>query len=132
MLIGIGQDIQRIEDLARTSELRTPGVFFTDAECAHAGRSSAPVATFAGLFSAKEALFKTLPEDLTSGFFWSDIEVAHGRTGKPMFHLHGAIGRAFAERGWRAELSISHSGEYASAVAVVVERPRRAADAPSG
>lgn len=119
MLIAIGQDLQRIADLARTRALREPGAFFTDDECAYAERSSAPEGTFAGLFSAKEALFKALPDGVERGY-WSDIEVAHTRTGKPVFRLQGAIGAAFEARGWRAELSISHSGEYAVAVAVVM------------
>jgi holo-[acyl-carrier protein] synthase len=117
MLIGLGQDLQLVSAMASATALREPGVFFTEAECAHAASSAAPEATLAGLFSAKEALFKALPEQ--TGSFWTDIELVHERRGAVTVRLHGALDAAFRANRWQAHVSISHSGEYATAVAVI-------------
>lgn len=117
MLIGLGQDLQLVSAMASATALREPGVFFTEGECAHVASSATPEATLAGLFSAKEALFKALPEQ--TGSYWTDIELVHERRGAVAVRLHGALEAAFRANHWQARVSISHSGEYASAVAVI-------------
>lgn len=117
MLIGLGQDLQLVSAMAAATALREPGVFFTEGECAHAAASATPEATLAGLFSAKEALFKALPAQ--TGSYWTDIELVHERRGAVGVRLHGALAAAFRANGWQAHVSISHSGEYATAVAVI-------------
>ncbi len=124
MLIGLGQDLQLVSAMAGATALREPGVFFTDDECAHVAASSTPEATLAGLFSAKEALFKALPEQ--TGSYWTDIELIHERRGAVTVRLHGALDAAFRANRWQARVSISHSGEYASAVAVIWPAPATA------
>lgn len=121
MLIGLGQDLQLISAMAGATALREPGVFFTDGECAHVAASATPEATLAGLFSAKEALFKALPEQ--TGSYWTDIELVHERRGAVKVRLHGALEAVFRANHWQAQVSISHSGEYASAVAIIWAAP---------
>lgn len=118
MLIGLGQDLQHIAAMAAATGLREPGVFFTERECAHAASSVTPEATLAGLFSAKEALFKALPP-MQVGGYWTDIELTREPHGAVAVRLHGAFGAAFQANRWQTRVSISHSGEYACAVAVV-------------
>jgi holo-[acyl-carrier protein] synthase len=118
MLIGVGHDLQRVADVARATALHEPGVFFTEGEAAHAARAKAPAERSAGLFAAKEAFFKALA-GAPSAMCWTDIEVAHDRDRRPYYRFHGALARHMAERRLRALLTISHSGEYASAVCVL-------------
>jgi holo-[acyl-carrier protein] synthase len=119
MLTGLGHDLVAIRELASAEALREPGLFFTGSEHAHAARAVEPLYALAGLFAAKEAFFKAAPQ--LHGNYWTDVEVVHDPHGAPRFHLHGALGRALAEQGLCVHLSISHAGDYASAV-VVVER----------
>lgn len=117
MLIAVGHDLQLVGELAGREDLREPGVIFTEAECERFSRSVDPLRSLAGAFAAKEALFKALPP--IDGAFWTDIELVHDRRGAPSLRVHGALAERFARAGWRALLSISHSGDYASAVVIV-------------
>jgi holo-[acyl-carrier protein] synthase len=121
MLIGLGHDLQRSTEIDPTGALGTPGVFFTAREREHCECAASPRQSMAAIFSAKEALFKALPA--MQGQPWTDAEVVHDRHGAPRFELHGALGRLVAERGWTIQLSLSHSGDYVSAV-VAVSEPR--------
>ncbi|MEZ4453781.1 MAG: holo-ACP synthase [Nannocystaceae bacterium] len=127
MLIAVGHDLQLVAELAGREDLREPGVIFTDAECERIARSVDPLRSLAGAFAAKEALFKALPA--VEGAFWTDMELVHDRRGAPSLRFHGALAERFERAGWRALLSISHSGEYASAV-VIVDGEAPAAGAP--
>lgn len=117
MLIGLGHDIQRVSEFENLLALCEPGLFFTEMETRHFGLQDQPLASLAATFSAKEALFKALPQMET--FFWTDIEVTHDEHGKPGYWLHGRLGQIFFQSGWRVCLSISHSGEYVSTVALI-------------
>jgi holo-[acyl-carrier protein] synthase len=119
MLTGLGHDLVAIRELESTEALREPGFFFTGSEHSHAARAVEPLVALAGLFAAKEAFFKAVPQ--LHGNYWTDVEVVHDPHGAPRFCLHGPLGRALAEQGLSVHLSISHAGGYASAV-VAVER----------
>jgi acyl-CoA thioester hydrolase len=82
----------------------------------------------AGLLSAKEAVYKAIPDMPESA--WTDIEVVHDRRGKPSFVFHGPVGALFSDKLWGARLSITHSGEYASSV-VVITREENAPSLPA-
>lgn len=118
ILIGVGADIQSVEPMRRALALQVPDVFFTRAECARAATSADAAATYAGMFCAKEAVFKACGR--LDAARWTDIEVAAGAHGAPAIGFRGELGRAFAARGWRAAVSISHSGDYALAIVVIV------------
>ncbi|MCA9695513.1 MAG: holo-ACP synthase [Nannocystaceae bacterium] len=117
MLIAVGHDLQLVAELAGRDDLREPGLVFTAAECARIDQSADPLRSLAGAFAAKEALFKALPA--LDGAFWTDMELVHDRRGAPSLRLHGVLAERFASAGWRALLSISHSGDYASAIVIV-------------
>ena len=67
----------------------------------------------AGVFAAKEAFFKALRKKPK----WLDIEVKTKRSGKPELKLNSPL-----ENGWVADVSISHDGDYAIAVAVLTKK----------
>ena len=117
MLIGVGHDLQQVLAMRSKRDLCSPGVLFSERECAHCASAVDPEASFTGLFCAKEALFKALP--IRVDFHWTDIEIVHARSHAPRYELAGNLGQEFSGRSWCAALSISHSGDYASAVALI-------------
>jgi holo-[acyl-carrier protein] synthase len=118
MLIGLGHDLQGVRELAAKEALLSEGGCFTEAELARIVRSPSPAETAAGLFAAKEAFLKATPP-IRDGF-WTDVEVRHSRAGAPSLRLHGAYRDLFERQGWRALVSVSHSGGFASCVVMVV------------
>ena len=118
VMIGIGIDIQSIDEFAASPNLQESGLCFTESERAHGESARAGVmASLAGIFAAKEALFKALPKRPLC--YWDDLEVCHDSSGRPMFRFYGAMAQWMESVGWRAMPSISHSGTYVTAVAVV-------------
>lgn len=116
-LIGVGHDLQSVSELGRAEAMRRPGLFFTDGELRYSQGQRRPLESLAAIFSAKEALFKALPE--AEGFLWTDIEVVRGHGGAPAFRLCGRLGELFSSRRWRAHLSTSGGGDYVAAVAMI-------------
>jgi holo-[acyl-carrier protein] synthase len=117
MLIGLGHDLQLIGELANREDLSSPGAFLTEEESAYVRGSKSPTQTMAGIFSAKEAFFKAAPD--ARGGFWTDIEIGHDARRAPLIRLHGALRELFERRGWRAMVSISHSGDYVSTMVII-------------
>lgn len=118
MLIGLGHDLQAVREIAAKGALLSDGGCFTARELARIGASPAPAETAAGLFAAKEAFLKATP--MVREGFWTDVEIRHAATGAPSLVLHGAYRALFQRRGWRALVSLSHSGGFASSVVTVV------------
>lgn len=116
MLVGLGHDIQVTAELAEIESLKVPGIFFTANECIYLSKKNS-LHSVAGFFSAKEAFFKALPDAID--FFWSDLEILHTDRHAPYFKFHNALLEFFTQKQWVAWLSISHSGEYASAVVAI-------------
>jgi holo-[acyl-carrier protein] synthase len=133
MLVGIGIDVVQVNELKdqladRAS--RFVEATFTPAEVAysHSAPSGQPARHLAVRFAAKEAALKAF--DLACAqkgvhnatVRLSDIEVTRDEAGRPWLSLHGEA-EALAERlgADRAWLSLSHDGDYATAV-VALER----------
>ncbi len=118
----VGIDLIEIERIRRALE-RYPGFkerCFTEAERAYCDSRKNPAQSYAGRFAGKEAVGKALGFGVARAFAWRDVEIV-GRP-KPAVHLHGRLA-AWAERLGAAEidLSMTHSRELASAVAVVAD-----------
>lgn len=105
-LTSIGIDLQNIyelfpnslsNDLKGDAEL---GLIFTNRELTYAENKANPKATLAGIFAAKEAILKTGVTNTPL----EKIEVSHNSIGAPEFK--------------GVSLSISHSGDYAIAIAI--------------
>jgi holo-[acyl-carrier protein] synthase len=118
-VVGLGLDIQPSGAPALATLLGLPGAIFTEYECGYASRRRQPLESAAGIFAAKEALFKALPP--IPGACWTDYEVVHDERGAPAFTVAGAVSEAFAANRWHAHLSISHAAGLSSAVVVIVE-----------
>src|SRR4051794_38728005 len=111
---GIGIDLLEIERLERALR-RHPRLaerVFTAAEREYSAVRARPGRHLAARFAAKEAVVKAL--GLTGGFGLREVEVVAGEP--PSVRLSGRA--AEAADGERVEISLTHSREYAAAVAV--------------
>ncbi len=118
----VGVDLIEIERVRRALE-RYPSFrerCFTDAERAYCESRKNPAQSYAGRFAGKEAVGKALGFGVARAFAWKDIEIA-GRP-KPSVKLSGRT-KAWAERvgAGAIDLSMTHSRELATAVAVVAD-----------
>ena len=115
MASGVGIDLLEIDRLERALE-RHPRLaerVFTPAERAYAGARARPGRHLAARFAAKEAVVKAL--GLSGGFGLREIEVVAGEP--PTVRLSGRAAAAAA--GTPIEVSLTHSREFAAAVAIV-------------
>jgi holo-[acyl-carrier protein] synthase len=112
----VGIDLLEIDRLERALE-RTPRLaerLFTDAERAYAAGQGRPGQHLAARFCAKEAVAKAL--DLSSWNF-HEVEVI-GTGGPPSVRLTGTAAARAAELGVSIEISLTHTGREAAAVAI--------------
>ena len=93
---------------------------FTAQEQAYCSKAASPQASYAGRWSAKEAVFKSLGVcGKGAGAPLHDIEILADENGAPKVELHGAALQAAKEVGLKkVNVSISHSESQAIAVAV--------------
>ena len=116
----VGTDLIEIERIRRALE-RYPSFrerCFTKAERAYCDSRPNPPQHYAARFAGKEAIGKALGFGVARAFAWQEVEIS-GRP-KPRVVLSGRL-RAWAERigAGPIDLSMSHSRELATAVAVV-------------
>jgi holo-[acyl-carrier protein] synthase len=112
----VGIDLLEIDRLERALE-RTPRLaerLFTDAEREYAAGRGRPGQHLAARFCAKEAVAKALGIE---SWNFRDVEVL-GTGGPPELRLHGAAAARAAELGVSVEISLTHSGRDAAAVAI--------------
>ncbi|CAK7199721.1 beta subunit of fatty acid synthetase [Sporothrix eucalyptigena] len=93
---------------------------FTEREIAYCTSTPNVQAAFAGRWSAKEAIFKSLGvASRGGGAPLKEIEVLRDTTGAPIVHLHGEAASAAKAANLReVTVSISHSDNQAVAIAV--------------
>lgn len=119
-------------ELRAKPHLLDSGALFTAGERAHCRSRPDPWASLAGLFSAKEAFVKALSSLIGApDHTFPEVEVVHGPAGQPRIRLHGAIARWQRQQCLAMEVSISHTGDMAGAVVVLLAEPtRRGGQAP--
>ncbi|GBD22607.1 Holo-[acyl-carrier-protein] synthase [bacterium HR29] len=108
-------EIGRIADvIARHGDRFLQRVYTADEIAFCRGR----IPELAARFAAKEAVMKALGTGVR-GVGWREIEVLPNRRGKPLVFLYGRAEARAAAIGLRGlEVSLTHSREYAMAVAV--------------
>jgi holo-[acyl-carrier protein] synthase len=110
-------EIRRVEEgIARLGE-RFLNRFFTPAERAEcADKPSRLAARIAG----KEAVAKAIGTGI-GDVSWQEIEILSDERRRPVLHLHGAAAALSIELGLTTwDISLTHTDEYASAVAVAL------------
>ncbi len=123
-VLGVGIDLVDLARVARLLEHKgehAMAKFFTDAERTYLATRPDPTGHAAARIAAKEAVYKALqalPGARAVG--WRDIEVTRDDDGRPAIRLHGlAADLAKKHGGLRVQVSLTHSGISAGAVAVV-------------
>lgn len=115
MSSGVGIDLLEIERMERALRRypRLAARVFTEAERDYAAARARPGRHLAARFAAKEAVVKAL--GLRGGFGLGEIEVVAGEP--PTVRLTGRAAEAAAGR--QVEVSLTHSRDFAAAVAIV-------------
>jgi phosphopantetheine--protein transferase-like protein len=104
---GLGLDLQDITKLPQVTDFRSDPFYsrnFTDREIAYCIQRPEPIASFGGLWAAKEAIVKSGAFTPAKSGIYGDIEISHSPEGAPTYP--GCM------------LSISHEGNLAVAVCV--------------
>ncbi|KAI1082891.1 hypothetical protein F5B20DRAFT_530768 [Whalleya microplaca] len=93
---------------------------FTDKEIAYCQKTPSPQSSFAGRWSAKEAVFKSLGvKSKGAGAALKEIEILSNDEGAPIVSLHGDAEEAARNAGVKEiSVSISHSETQSIAIAV--------------
>lgn len=79
-----------------------------------------PAPFVAGRFAAKEAISKAFGTGIGAQLSWLDMEVGHKESGEPFVILHEGGQKLLAARGGRKiHLSLSHTANHATAVAIL-------------
>ncbi|KAI9700655.1 MAG: 3-oxoacyl-[acyl-carrier-protein] synthase [Candelina mexicana] len=115
----IGVDVESIDAINIENESFIKRNF-TDAEQQYCRKAPSSQASFAGRWSAKEAVFKALGvAGKGAGAALKDIEITNDDNGAPVVSLHGDAATAAKQAGVKSvQVSISHSDTQAIAVAV--------------
>jgi holo-[acyl-carrier protein] synthase len=121
LVFGMGIDVTEASRMRRLLE-RLPRAYerlFSERERAYCDDFVKPWPRYAARFAAKEAVGKSLGIGII-GFVWRDIEVLSG--GKPLIALHGGVAEVARRLGvTRVEVSLSHTGDLAYAVAAALK-----------
>ncbi len=115
----IGIDLLEIDRLERALE-RRPRLadrLFTDGERAYAARRGRPGQHLAARFCAKEAVAKALRLQAWS---FRDVEIISTASGAPEVLLHGSVAARAQELGVSVQVSLTHTGQQAGAVAIAL------------
>ena len=118
---GLGNDLIEVERVRESIERHGDHFLnrlFTEKEKAYCAKYKDPVPHYAGRFAAKEAIVKALGTGFGAHVSWHDLEVLSDPLGKPVVQVSEALRRRFGE--CEILVSISHTAEYATAVAVWV------------
>lgn len=117
---GIGNDIieiKRIENAVKKESFVKK--VFTEKEIEYIISRGGRAETYAGKFSAKEAVSKALGTGVR-GFSPNDIEILNNELGKPYVIFKNSI-EDFNSK-YFVEISISHCREYAAATAIIFKK----------
>lgn len=127
MIIGIGNDLVRIDRIEKTLERfgeRFVGRVFTQTEQAKSDRRAERAASYAKRFAAKEACAKALGTGVPrSGVYWRDMGVVNLPSGKPTMQLtNGALERLkeLTPVGMKAQIDVTITDDYPLAQAIVI------------
>jgi holo-[acyl-carrier-protein] synthase len=82
---------------------------YTESELGYSLKHSDPYTHLAGIFAAKEATIKCLDLPLRM----TDIEISNDNSGKPIATV------MFGRKTVKVEISISHTAQYAVAIAII-------------
>lgn len=122
MIVGIGNDIIEIERIEKAiSKEGFKNKVYTQRELENIEKRGDRVETYAGIFSAKEAISKAIGTGVRE-FSLTDLEILNDDLGKPYVVVSERLDKIIKSKkeNYQIEISISHSKKYATAIAVIV------------
>ena len=119
MKISCGTDIieiKRIQDAIEKYQEKFKNEIFTENEINYCeSHKNQKYQHYAARFSAKEAIFKAISNNLDKNYSWKDFEIINNNIGKPEVNLKTEILEIES-----IDVSLSHCKEYATANVVVL------------
>ena len=122
MIVGIGNDIIEIERIEKAiSKESFKDKIYTQRELENIKKRGNRTETYAGIFSAKEAISKAIGTGVRE-FSLTDLEILNDDLGKPYVIVSEKLDKIIKNKkeDYQIEISISHSKKYATAVAIVI------------
>ena len=122
MIVGIGNDIIEIERIEKAiSKESFKDKIYTQRELENIKKRGNRAETYAGVFSAKEAISKAIGTGVRE-FSLTDLEILNDDLGKPYVVVSEKLDKIIKskKKDYQIEISISHSKKYATAVAIVI------------
>ena len=122
MIVGLGNDIIEIERIEKAiSKEGFKNKVYTQRELENIEKRGDRVETYAGIFSAKEAISKAIGTGVRE-FSLTDLEILNDDLGKPYVAVSEKLDKIIKDKkeDYQIEISISHSKKYATAVAIVI------------
>ena len=122
MIVGIGNDIIEIERIEKAiSKESFKNKVYTQRELENIEKRGDRVETYAGIFSAKEAISKAIGTGVRE-FSLTDLEILNDDLGKPYVVVSKKLDKIIKSKkeDYQIEISISHSKKYATAVAIIL------------
>ena len=122
MIVGIGNDIIEIERIEKAiSKEGFKNKIYTQRELENIEKRGNRTETYAGIFSAKEAISKAIGTGVRE-FSLTDLEILNDDLGKPYVVVSEKLDKILKTKkeDYQIEISISHSRKYATAMAIVL------------
>ena len=122
MIVGIGNDIIEIERIEKAiSKEGFKNKVYTQRELKNIKKRGDRVETYAGIFSAKEAISKAIGTGVRE-FSLTDLEILNDDLGKPYVAVSEKLDKIIKSKkeDYQIEISISHSKKYAIAMAIIM------------
>ena len=121
MIVGIGNDIIEIERIEKA--ILKEGFkdkIYTQRELENIKKRGNRAETYAGVFSAKEAISKAIGTGVRE-FSLTDLEILNDDLGKPYVVVSEKLDKIIKSKkeDYQIEISISHSKKYAIAMAII-------------
>ena len=122
MIVGIGNDIIEIERIEKAiSKESFKNKVYTQRELENIEKRGDRVETYAGIFSAKEAISKAIGTGVRE-FSLTNLEILNDDLGKPYVVVSEKLDKIIKSKkeDYQIEISISHSKKYAIAMAIIM------------
>ena len=122
MIVGIGNDIIEIERIEKAiSKEGFKNKVYTERELENIEKRGNRMETYAGIFSAKEAISKAIGTGVRE-FSLIDLEILNDDLGKPYVVVSEKLDKILKNKkeSYQIEISISHSKKYATAMAIII------------
>ena len=121
MIVGIGNDIIEIERVEKAIlKEGFKNKVYTQKELENIEKRGNRTETYAGIFSAKEAISKAIGTGVRE-FSLIDLEILNDDLGKPYVVVSEKLDKILKNKkeDYQIEISISHSKKYATAMAII-------------